>query len=59
MIAEFKDASMTLITGIFSSQQPVEYVPFQGDVFADDPRYKVWWDSLPVGTITGNLPQPE
>lgn len=58
MIAEFSDATKTVITGIFSSPQPIEYVPCQEDVFADDPRYRVWWESLPEGTITGDLPIP-
>jgi len=59
MIAEFSDASMAAIRGIFSSPQPVEFVPFQAEVFADDPRYRVWWEALPAGTITGSLPAPE
>ena len=58
MIAEFSDANESVITGIFSSPQPIEYVPHQGEMLADDPRYKVWWGSLPEGTITGDLPEP-
>lgn len=58
MIAEFSDATVTKIIGIFSSLQPVEYVPFQAEIFADDPRYELWWESLPEGTITGDLPDP-
>jgi hypothetical protein len=58
MIAEFSDANKTVIVAIFGSPQPEEYVPFQEEVFADDPRYKVWWDNLLPGTITGDLPAP-
>jgi hypothetical protein len=58
MIAEFSDATKPVITGIFSSPQPTECVPFQDEVFADGPRYKAWWDNLLPGTITGDLPIP-
>lgn len=59
MIAEFSDSSENLITGIFSSPQPLEYVPYQGEVLADDPRYKAWWGALLPGTHIGDLPKPE
>lgn len=58
MIAQFSDESESVITGIFSSPQPLEYVAFQGEMFANDTRYKVWRDTLIPGTITGDLPDP-
>lgn len=58
MIAEFFDSKKTQIIGIFGSPQPIEYVPYQDEVLADDPRYHAWWDSLLAGTITENLPVP-
>lgn len=59
MIAEFANASMDVITGIFSSPQPIECAPFQDEVFADDPRYKVWYDvQHQLGTMLNGLPAP-
>lgn len=58
MIAQFSDENETVITGLFSSPQPLDAVPYQAEVFADDPRYKVWWNNLLPETITGDLPAP-
>lgn len=58
MIAEFNNGEHEVITGIFSSPQPSEWVPHQGEVFATDQKYKIWWDALIPGTITGDLPEP-
>lgn len=58
MWAEFNNSEHEVITGIFGSPQPVEGVPFMDEMFADDPRYKVWWDNLMPGTLTNNLSPP-
>lgn len=58
MIAQFSDATETVITGIFYSEQPADMVPFQGEVQASDPRYKAWWNALPPATITLGLEPP-
>lgn len=49
MIAQFSDATETVITGIFYSAQPADVVPFQGDVTTSDPRYQAWYGALPPG----------
>lgn len=56
--AEFKDSTHEFICGIFSTAQPIECVVEQEWITAKDPRYKVWWDNLLVGTMTGNLSPP-
>lgn len=51
MIAEFSDVSVAGIVGIFSSPQPVEFFPFQGEVFAGDPRYEVCGTLFQLGRL--------
>lgn len=58
MIAQFSDATETVITGIFYSEQPADVVPFQGEVTTADPRYKAWYDALPPGML-GTEPPTE
>ncbi|MFM0673149.1 hypothetical protein [Paraburkholderia sediminicola] len=59
MIAQFSDATETIVTGIFSSAQPVDIVEYQSEIEATDAGYKAWWNQLPAGTITLGLPDPE
>ena len=57
MWAEFNNAEHEVITGIFTSPQPVEWVAYMAEVFADDPRYKVWHDiQVAIGTYLDGLP---
>lgn len=59
MIAQFNDASETIVTAIFYSPQPLDVVPYQGEIEASAPRYKTWWDTLdPLTQMTCGLPQP-
>jgi hypothetical protein len=58
MFAQFSDATETAIIGIFYSEQPSADVPYQAQIDASDPRYKVWWDALLPGTITAGLEPP-
>jgi hypothetical protein len=57
-VAEFTDTTHEVICGIFSSLQSEEWVTEQEWITAKDPRYKVWWDNLLIGTMTGNLSPP-
>lgn len=58
MYAQFSDATKTVITGIFYSEQPAEAVQFQDEIVPSDPRYAAWWNSLIPGTPTFGLPAP-
>lgn len=49
MIAQFSDSTETVVIGIFGSEQPIDIVPFQGEITTSDPRYKAWYDKLPPG----------
>lgn len=57
-LAEFTDSTHETISGIFSSPQSLEWVAEQEWITAKDTRYKIWWDNLLIGTMTGNLSPP-
>lgn len=42
----FTDATHEVINGYISAPQPIESFPYQGIVYANDPRYITWYDSL-------------
>jgi hypothetical protein len=58
MYAQFNDADMSMVIGIFYSEQSSEEVPYQSEIEPSDPRYAAWWNALPSGTILTGLEPP-
>lgn len=55
---QFSDVSKTVITALFGGPQDLDFYPFQGNVEASDPRYKVYYDAMPE-SIKEYWPTPE
>ncbi|MFI2901413.1 hypothetical protein [Klebsiella aerogenes] len=53
----FTDATHEVINGALGGVQPIESFPYQGIVYANDPRYITWYDTLPWWSQT-YLPDP-
>ncbi len=45
---QFSDSSENVIIALFGSPQSIEYYPYQGEVNESDPRYAIFWNSIPV-----------
>jgi hypothetical protein len=57
VFVSFSDETETVINGGIGGPQPMESVPYQGEVAVNDPRYVAWFDSLPEWSQI-YLPEP-
>ncbi|MDN7676681.1 hypothetical protein QZM22_30440 [Burkholderia oklahomensis] len=48
MFAQFSDSDEKVIVAIFASEQDQEAFPNQAEIDESDPRYKAYFDALPV-----------
>lgn len=54
---QFSDETEEVIVSWFCCPQSPEYYAFLGEVYADDPRYIVYFEGLPE-VVKPFLPQP-
>ncbi|MFA3777891.1 hypothetical protein [Yersinia sp. 1652 StPb PI] len=57
LYVQFSNETETVIISWFCCQQSPEYYSFLGEVYANDPRYIAFYDSLP-SFIRDGLPEP-
>lgn len=57
LYVQFSDETETVIISYFASPQNPEYYDFLGEVEVDDPRYVIFYNSMP-NDIKQYLPTP-